>query len=116
MLDSKIKIGSFDRTILFYQKVITINSFNEEDFAWGFVKKKYSQVQGYRFGDESVEADKITFINRLIFYIRYDADINVEMRILFENRVYEIISIAESQESRKRKLEVVGQFLEGETT
>lgn len=117
MLDSKIKIGTLDRTILIYQKNITINEFNEEEIdGWAFYKKKFAQVQNYRFGDEVVEADKITFVNRLMFYVRYDASLTVEMRILFDGKIYEIISILEPQETRKSKLEIVGQFLEGETT
>lgn len=116
MLNSKINIGRLDRIILFYQKTIEIGGFNEEKITgWEFFKKKYAQLVN-KPGDEIVQADKITFVTTSTFALRYDTSINVEMRIYFDSRVYEIISIVEPEETRKSKMLITAAYLEGETT
>jgi len=113
MLNSKINIGRLDRLLTFEEKVKTINGSNEELFTWQFLKKKWAAVID-KPGDETVQADKITFVNTTSFITRYDSQLSVENRILYNDLVYEIISITESQETRKGQFEIVAQQVEGE--
>lgn len=116
MLNSKINIGRMDRVITFQQKEITVNTtFNSEGSSWEFFKKKYAQILEQK-GDEITQADKITFVHTTTFLVRYDGDLNVEMRIVFNGKVYEIISMTEPEGTRKSALIIVTQYIEGEET
>lgn len=114
MLASKYKIGDFDRTITFQEKVIVDNDFNEdEEQGWQNIttdptvpaKKEESGIA--RLGDERYEADKLTEIRTTIFTVRYRTDVSEINRFYDDDGlIYDIVSINETV--RRRFLEIKG--------
>lgn len=113
MLQHKYHIGNFDRQITILQKVVSINEFNGESEVWEILKTKWSKEVS-KTGYEGVEADKITALRNTTFVVRYDDSIDVEMRVLWDDQVYNIVSVKQPQGIRKRFLELECEFLEGE--
>lgn len=113
MLRSKYNIGEFDRLITIIQKIVTKNLFNGESETWEVLKTKWAKEVS-KTGYETIEADKITALRNTTFAVRYDEDIDVEMRVVWDDEVYDIVSIKQPQGIRKRFLELECEFLEGE--
>ena len=117
MLQHKFGIGHFDRKIQIIRKAVTINDFNgETEGPWEVYKEPWSmeQVTFASKGSEVILADKTTAVRKMTRIIRYDNTINEEMRVVFEDKVYGIISVREPQGIRRRFTELELEYMEGE--
>jgi len=118
MLQTSIRTGELDRQITFIQKVTEEAITNEslttsweeiDSYATTWARKKELP------GNESLIADRPTYTQRTIFTIRYRTDLNVQMRCVCDDRVYEILSITENGTTRKKFLDVMANLLDTET-
>lgn len=116
MLGHKYDIGRFDRKMTIIQKVVINNDFNGESETWEVYKESWSTERvGYaNRGGESILADKTTAVRRMTRIIRYDALVDEEMRVVYEDKVYGIVSVKEPDGTRRRFTEIEMEFLEGE--
>lgn len=117
MLRHKYNIGQFDRKIQIIRKTVTINDFNgETESDWAVYKEPWSfELVGFsNKGSEVILADKNTAIRKMTRVIRYDSTINEEMRVVFQDKVYGIISVREPDGIRRRFTELELEYLEGE--
>lgn len=117
MLQHKYQVGRFDRKIQIIRKVVEINDFNgESDESWEVYKEPWSyELVGFgNKGSETVLADKTTAIRKMTRVIRYDATIDEEMRVVYEGKVYGIISVREPGGTRRSFTELELEFMEGE--
>jgi SPP1 family predicted phage head-tail adaptor len=117
MLRHKYNIGAFDRKIQIIRKSVTINEFNgETEGPWEIYKEPWSfEVVGFsNKGNETILAEKNTAIRKMTRVIRYDATIDEEMRVVFEDKVYGIIAVREPDGVRRRFTELELEYMEGE--
>jgi SPP1 family predicted phage head-tail adaptor len=112
MLSSRINIGKLDRRITFYNKSISRGASNSEVVSWSEGQTVWANVVN-NSGSEIVEADKVTFVRTTKFNVRY-RDVDVESRILLDEKVFEIVSVVEPKDGRRGMLEIIGNYLEGE--
>jgi SPP1 family predicted phage head-tail adaptor len=117
MLRHKYNVGQFDRKIQIIRKTVTINEFNgETESGWAVYKEPWSfEVVGFsNKGSEVILADKTTAVRKMTRVIRYDATIDEEMRVVYEDKVYGIISVREPDGVRRRFTELELEYMEGE--
>jgi SPP1 family predicted phage head-tail adaptor len=103
MLQSKIRRGELDRQITFLQKDVGSNSTNEDATdGWEEIvtnPKVWAKVV-QKQGSEVVVADQIRSVQNTTFIIDSRSDLKEEMRIAYNSKVYNIISISEHESSR----------------
>ena len=118
MLSHSYSIGRFDRKVQIIHKVVSINDFNGESEEWEVLKDKWAMEvplsAGAKAGNETILAEKTTAVRRTTIVVRYDNAIDEEMRVVMDDKVYGIISVRDSQASRRRFTELELEFLEGE--
>lgn len=113
MLASKHRIGRFDRKITLMQPVEVSSTSGGMKFSgyeqidndpepWAMVRNK--------LGSEVVQGDQITHVQQTVFTIRYRTDINLNVRIVHESKMYKIFSFAESGETRRRFLDITAEY------
>jgi SPP1 family predicted phage head-tail adaptor len=99
-------IGRLDRRITFQGPVFTRNEYNEPELTgWADVLTTWAHLMPSP-GGETYLADQLTVVNTTSFMIRYRTDINEKMRVLFDERVYNIVSITEPPEYRREWMQV----------
>lgn len=116
MLQSKLRAGQLDREITFLTPVVTdgiansdqINSWTNGDTVWA--RKMDSP------GTEMVADDRVVLVQKTMWTIRYKSGITSRMRILYNGKIYEILSVYENDGSRDRWLDISSQLLDTETT
>lgn len=96
MLQSKQQIGKLDRRITFQQKIVAVNASNEDEEAgWEDIDATpnvWCNVDE-KSGSESYRAEKLTAVTVAVFTVRHRTDLNEEMRILYNSRIYGIQAI-----------------------
>lgn len=111
------RVGRMDRRISFLKKIITDGDSNE-DYNGGWEKiASVPDVWAYKQdlrGREVVVADKVQYMYLTNWTIRYRTDLKADMRLVYNNQVYEIITISEG-EGRGAYTDVVTNILENET-
>lgn len=110
MLQSKTTIGSRDRRIRIEEEIITINSTNEEVKTWTLFAAVWAKVTE-ESGSESYKADQVTASRNTVFDVRYIAGVTERMRISYNQRFYNIVSITSPDRKRSTLLKA---FLEDE--
>lgn len=99
-------IGKFDRRIIFQEETFSLNQYNEKE-STGWVKRITTWAHLMpTTGTETYIADQLTVTNTVSFMIRYRSDINEMMRVVFEGKVYKIVSITEPAGTRRSYLQV----------
>jgi SPP1 family predicted phage head-tail adaptor len=110
MLQSRIRRGEMDKKITFIKKVLDSNITNEDEVvSWTQIAINptvYTKVLQF-VGREVVVADQIQSTFQTRFVIDYRTDLNEEMRIVYNTKVYNIISIIEHEGSREGYLLIV---------
>lgn len=116
MLQSKEKIGKFDRKITIQYKDIVRNRANEpEETGWlNYAANVWCRVDEDR-GVEEYRGDKETAWTLADFFIRYKLGIKEGMRILYNSRIYDIRAIIFMDRKRFMKLtaESGGEYVDG---
>lgn len=113
MLATKTKTGQRDRRITILEKEVTTNAFNEEVVTeWATFATVWAKVidDQSRRGNEGYESDQLTEDKNTVFDIRYLSGVTVEMRILHDDRYYDIIS--KTEPDRKRTLYLKARILD----
>lgn len=91
------QIGKFDRTLILQSASGSTNLANEDSETWaniGTAPEMWCQVIETR-GKESLRADQIDVIQPTLFRIRYRADLNEKMRLIYNTHPYYIEGIKE---------------------
>lgn len=115
MLQSKNRAGQLDKEIIIIQPTVATGTANSDritgwtTFATVWAKKKDSP------GSEQVVDDRVVYAQTTTWTIRYLSGLTQLMRIRFNGKIYEIISITDDG-SRDRWQEVVTSLLDSETT
>lgn len=105
-LGAEIQIGNLDRRVTFRQVT-------EVQSSSGAITETYSDVAtvwaaiNMKKGTERMMANRETAVDKTHFTIRYRTDIDEKMQLWHEAKKYDIVSISEIPETRKRFLEVV---------
>ena len=118
MLQSRVRRGEMDRKITFVKKVIGTNSFNEDkEISWAAVDTNptvWARMRQNK-GTEVVLADKITYSQVTTFTCDYRTDISeADFRVVFNTRMYNIVSIVPNEESRDMYIDVVCSIVDNE--
>lgn len=95
MLNSKEDIGKLDRRITFQEKIIGTNASNEdEETGWQNIATNPTvwARKDERIGNESYRADKLVDHHTILFTCRYRSDITAVMRVVYEDRAYNIVA------------------------
>ena len=114
MLKSKESIGKFDRRITLMQPISAASvskgpvydgwePIDDDPRPWARVKNK--------LGGEVIQNDEITHIQQSVFTLRYRTDLNLNVKIVHENKMYAIHSFAESGETRRRFIDITAEYL-----
>lgn len=117
MLKSSESIGKLDRRITFIQRIVDVGDSNEEKIVgWEQIETDPTvwTRKKEKIGSEIPLSDQLTYVQESHFIIRSRTDLNVLMRCVFEGQVYEILSITEVDEGRKRFLNVASNLIQNE--
>lgn len=113
MLQVSEQIGKMDREITFLQGIYENGDSNEDKLIGWEEIDDYPTVSAAKIenrGGELALADRVTHTQTTTFLIRYRSDISNRMRVVCDERVYEIISTVE--EGRRRFLTVVTNLID----
>lgn len=118
MLQSRIRRGEMDRQVLLIKKVIATNSFNEDkEEGWEAVAVNplvWARMRQAK-GREVAVADRINYVQETIFTMDYRTDISeVDFRVVFREKPYNIISVTPNEESRDMYIDVICQVVDDE--
>lgn len=118
MLQAKdIRRGELDREITFIVATTTRGTSNQDKVTgWDEIAENPTVFARRRElpGVEIVVGGQLKFIQKTEFAVVYRTDITTRNRIVFEDKVYEIISITESIQ-RKMYLLVIANYLDNVT-
>lgn len=119
MLQSRQQIGKLDRQITFLQRIISKGESNEDKIeGWEEIESNPTVSASKRdlSGTEVPIADRMTQAQPTKFTIRWRSDLvakdSTQLRLVCEGRVYDIKSIAEDNESRRRFLNVMTDIID----
>jgi SPP1 family predicted phage head-tail adaptor len=115
MLQTKQYIGRLDREITFIKPIIDNGESNEDRIDGWEEIDIYPTVSASKKelnGTVYTQSDRLTYTQQTEWTIRYRADLNVRMRVVYNSKVYEIINIIESDENRNRFLKVITNLLD----
>lgn len=117
MLQDRLRAGEFDREIIILEPVYSVGSANSNHIdSWSPITNSVMMAKRTETkGTEVVVNDRLTFVQKTIFSIRYRSDVSTINRVRFDSVLYEIISVTETQ-GRRRFLDLVCNRLDTETT
>jgi SPP1 family predicted phage head-tail adaptor len=114
MLQAKIRRGELDREITFIKAIITRGTSNQDKVTGWEEVAEDPEVFARRKelpGNEMVIGNQLHFIQRTEFIVAYRTDLTTKNRIVFDDKVYEIISIVETPQ-RKMYLQIMANYLD----
>lgn len=114
MLKAKHSIASLDR------RIILLNPVSVASTSKGPKYSGYSLLSDYKpyarivnkLGGEVIQNDQITHIQQTIFTVRYREDITLNTKIVYNGKMYAVLSHSESGETRSKYLDIIGEFLQ----
>jgi SPP1 family predicted phage head-tail adaptor len=86
--------GELNRRIAILEKTVTRSSSGAESLSWSTKANAWAKVED-KGGNESIQNDEYVMTSRLDIKIRFRSDLDTEMRIQYNNKDYEILSISE---------------------
>ena len=90
MLKRKPNTGQYDRMIIIQEPVNTNDEYNQpEPTSWTTFTTVWAIVED-KSGSESYQADQLTASRTTVFTIRYLSGVTELMRVLFNDRYYDI--------------------------
>lgn len=88
--------GLMDELVTVQQFTTTTDSNTGEKLqSWSTYSTPWARIQESESGSESVDSDRREAKQTVTFSMRYDSGINPKMRIVWENKYYNIINIAD---------------------
>lgn len=109
MLNHKEQIGRLDRRITIQYLTSDSDEYNQPVPVWATFATVWAKVEDRRTS-EGYQADQLTATRFTEFTIRFLPDVGETMRIVLDNRVYNIRGI--ESPNRKRTLEIIGELLD----
>lgn len=117
MLQSRIRRGELDQEITFIQKNID-ESVPAEDYVESWTEIDVDPTVYARRkelpGNEHVVDNQVKFFQKTQWIVDYRSDLNTQMRVTKDSRVFEILSITEPDMGRGTYLEVLTTLLDSE--
>lgn len=118
MLQGKIRTGELDREVTFIKENVSRGTSNQDKInSWELIDE-YPTVWARKTelkGNEIVIGDQLKYVQKTVFTIRFRSDLDEKNRVVFGNKVYEIVSITEAGEQRRTFLDVVANYIDNET-
>jgi head-tail adaptor len=114
MLSARREVGRLDRRITLLQPV-TGSSISGGPNITGYEPldndpEPYARVRN-KLGSEVVQNDQITHVQQSVFTVRYRTDLNLDVKIVHEDKMYAIHSFAEAGETRRAYTDITAEFL-----
>lgn len=94
---------TYPRIIEIQEKTVSYNGYNEPIYTWASIAQVWAQISTTG-GGEFYAAQKLNSAVQVLFKIRYGNSVNVQNRIRYENRIFEILSINDVDESHRELL------------
>jgi SPP1 family predicted phage head-tail adaptor len=117
MLQTRVRTGELDKLILLVRRVIITPATNEDEIiGWEPLITNatiWARKKDYE-GREVAMADRVTFIQKTVFTVRYRNDLDTTMRVIYRTRVYAIISITENESDRDRFTNITCELIDTE--
>lgn len=102
---NKFSVGELDQTIIIQSFTTTGDEYNAPVETWStFATVKAKVVDSQSGSREEYQSDQLTVVRTTTFIIRYLSGVRERMRILYDDRVYDIDYIG--RPDRKRSLEL----------
>jgi SPP1 family predicted phage head-tail adaptor len=86
--------GKLDRRITIQYALLAVNSIGEHIKTWTTLTQAWASIE-YSDSKETFDAAQIVAPNEVVFKLRYFSDINETMRIIYNQKQYDIKHIAE---------------------
>lgn len=118
MLQTRIRRGELDREITFLKKVISDADSNADNIdAWVKVDTDPDVFARKReqTGDVLMSDQRVTYSQRTEWVVDYREDINTENRIVYNGKVYDILSVTDYEDGRERYLAIMSHLRDNET-
>ncbi len=115
MLQPRTQVGKLDRDITIIEKVTVSGEANGKELVSWQEIENYPCVSASKEdmpGKEVFNADRLAYSQLTKFTIRFRDDVTTEMRLVYETKVYAIISIQE--EGRKRFNWLIANLIDNE--
>lgn len=91
MLESKTEVGRRDKRVIIQESTSTTDDFNAPTVTWSTFATVWAKVTDSQSGStEHYESDQLTAVRTTTFNIRYLAGVKEKMRILYDDRFYDI--------------------------
>ena len=98
--------GLMDELVTVEQYTMTTDSNTGEKLqSWSTYSTPWARIQEGESGSETVDADRREHKQIVTFTLRHDSGINPKMRIVWENRYYNIINIADLERRMYLKIQ-----------
>ncbi len=105
MLASKTEVGVRDERIIIQESTSSTDEYNAPTITWSTFATVWAKVTDSQSGStEHYESDQLTAVRMTNFNIRYLSGVKEKMRILYDDRFYDIDFIG--RPDRKRSLEL----------
>lgn len=91
MLQHKYHVGRLDRRIVIQESTETKDVYGQPVKTWATLATVWAQVDD-KSGGETYQAEQLTAYRKTVFVIRFRSGIEERMRILYNNRYYDILS------------------------
>ena len=105
MLATKTTVGKRDQRIIIQVSTSTTDEFNAPTVTWSTFATVWASVADSSAGSyEKYESDQLTAVRNTMFNIRYLEGVKEKMRILYDDRFYDIEYIG--RPDRKRSLDL----------
>lgn len=108
MLESKTEVGRRDKRIIIQESVSTTDVYNAPVFTWQTLYTVWAKVTDSSAGStERYESDQLTAVRTTTFNIRYKVGVREKMRILYDDRFYDIEYIGRPDRNRSLELRTI---------
>jgi SPP1 family predicted phage head-tail adaptor len=98
--------GLMDELVTVQQFTTTTDSNTGEKLqSWSTYSTPWARIQEAESGSETVDADRREHKQTVTFTLRYDSGINTKMRIVWENKYFNIINIADLERRMYLKIQ-----------
>ena len=95
-----MNVGDYNCQIVIQSKIITRGTFGEELVTWGTFATDWASPEPLR-GQEFLEARRLQANLDIRFRLRYRSGIKPAMRILYDGRTFEIVSVIHVSENHR---------------
>lgn len=104
-----MEIGRLSRRIEIQQATVTLDNVGGEVRTWSTVVRCWAQSRSIT-ARERFASEQIREAREEVFIIRYRKDITPEMRIVFQEKKYRIVGLAEI--GQKSALEITAEYIQ----